>query len=344
MFRTEFEDESSEYYAAEVDALYDKDCDHEEMRQRLGKKVLSGREAIVLMVSLGRKFLSDEDKNLLLRQGLMEKNLMRKVLAELPVEEGRELEETLNEAMGAVTGLVEQYLPLVFSVAKRYKGKGLASADLIQEGNIGLLRAAAKYDYRRTKFITHATWWVRQAMTRALQNKSNTIRLPANTTEKRRSIKKAVDTLKQLGREVTEKNISEVSGLLPQTIVRVNQSPEAVEFPDRENGDKGDNNLISMAIRVGRVTERQVEQDGLEELVAEIFDYLPGVDQRFADMLMMRHYETDEKGEYMSMKKIGKRLGRISKQRVQKLLVSAYQFLKDDEFYGPQLHEWLYGE
>ncbi len=193
---------------------------------------------------IGRVSLLNAKQEVNLAQSIERGRMALELLADpdLPRPQRLELRVVASTGEGARCHMIEANLRLVVSVAKKYIGRGLSLLDLIEEGNLGLMKAVEKFDYERGfKFSTYATWWIRQAISRAIADQSRTIRLPVHIVEKVSKLKSVIPRLEQtLGRAPTAEEIAEAMDLTPERVRELLvacRGTVSLEAPVGEDGD-----------------------------------------------------------------------------------------------------------
>ena len=245
----------------------------------------------------------------------------------LSFEEEKELsEKALVGDMDAQTKLIECNLKLVVPIAKRYMGCGLPLLDLIQEGNLGLIKAAGKYDGSKGfRFSTYATYWIRQAISRALGDQSRTIRIPANMVELLSKVKKASAELTQsLHRDPTDKEIAEKLGVdldKVQTVMDIAQATTSLDTPVDDDGE------TTMGDLVADYAAENPYQNLVKQANIEIVDsVLSTLSTKEADILRMRFGINADKP--MTLEEVGQHYG-VTRERIRQVENKAIRKLRN---------------
>ncbi len=273
--------------------------------ERLGELVMLGQELRSILVrNLDRLVEADADEQRALRR-----------LADELIQKGDDARHNLTEAN----------LRLVVSIAKKYIGRGMSFLDLIQEGNIGLIRAVEKFDYRKGyKFSTYATWWIRQAITRAIADQARTIRIPVHMVETiNKLIRVSRGLLQELGREPTAEEIAErmlITADKVREIVKVSQEPVSLETPigEEEDSHLGDFIPDNQALAPSDAASHKL----LKEQVESVLEGLTGRERR---VLQLRFGLED--GRTRTLEEVGREFN-VTRERIRQIEAKALRKLR----------------
>jgi RNA polymerase primary sigma factor len=273
--------------------------------ERLGELVMLGQEMRTAMV---------KHLDLLVRDDADEQRGLRRLADEL-IQKGDDARHNLTEAN----------LRLVVSIAKKYIGRGMSFLDLIQEGNIGLIRAVEKFDYRKGyKFSTYATWWIRQAITRAIADQARTIRIPVHMVETiNKLIRVSRGLLQELGREPTAEEIAErmlITADKVREIVKVSQEPVSLETPigEEEDSHLGDFIPDNQALAPSDAASHKL----LKEQVESVLEGLTGRERR---VLQLRFGLED--GRTRTLEEVGREFN-VTRERIRQIEAKALRKLR----------------
>lgn len=236
------------------------------------------------------------------------------------------LAEKMSEGdLEAKKQLINANLRLVVSIAKRYVGRGMQFLDLIQEGNLGLMKAVEKFDYKKGfKFSTYATWWIRQAITRSLADQARTIRIPVHMVEtinKLTKIKRAL--LQKYGREPTQAEVAEAMGIPESKVVEIEKialDPVSLETPIGEEDDSHLGDFIE-----DKSTASQIEMAETKERKELIEEILQSLAPREAAVLILRYGLRDNRPR--TLEEVGKEFN-VTRERIRQIEAKALRKLR----------------
>lgn len=272
-----------------------------------------------------------------MERGKIAQERLSKANGQLTPEEREELLRQIEDAKAAREQLINANSRLVISIAKKYIGRGVPFLDLIQEGSIGLIRAAKKFDYRRGhKFSTYATWWIRQAVTRAIADQGRTIRVPVHMGDQINKLLRVSHQLTQeLGREPTTAELAEAMGVSErkvEQIIQIARRPVSLETPIDEDEESTLGDFIED--EESPAPAEAATQNLLKEAIREVLAELP---PREVKILQLRYGLLD--GHSYTLEEVGKKMG-VTRERVRQIEAQALSRLRHPA-YRRKLRDFL---
>jgi RNA polymerase primary sigma factor len=308
--------------AAEDDSA-DDDSDDEAVLSSLDADDTVG----LYLKEVGRVPLLTAEQEVSLAKRIERGRKAREVMAgsAVSVKRRRELQLLIEDGWAAREHLITANSRLVISVAKKYMGRGVPFLDLIQEGNIGLIRAAKKFDYRRGhKFSTYATWWIRQAVTRAIADQGRTIRVPVHMGDQINKLLRISHQLTQrLGREPSTDELADALTVTPKKVenmIQVARRPLSLETPTDEEEDSVLGDFIED--EESPAPAETVTQNLLREHLQEVLNTLPPREVR---ILQLRYGLLD--GQSYTLEEVGRKMG-VTRERVRQIEAQALSRLR----------------
>ena len=267
---------------------------------------------------IGRVDLLTADDERRMAQAIDDGNRAAALLdgAALPDSEMRTLMRAVHRGQRAKSELIQANLRLVVSIAKRYSGRGMQFLDLIQEGNLGLMRAVDKFDHTKGfKFSTYATWWIRQAITRSIADQARTIRIPVHMVESMNRVLRTQRQMHQeLEREPTLEELADRCALSPdriREILRISQDPLSLDSPVGEEDDSSLGDFIQ-----DTTADAPIDVAIKKKLAAAVDEALDELSEREKDIVRMRFGLTD--GQARTLEDVGREFG-VTRERIRQI-------------------------